>query len=119
MQLFIRCPTGKTLVVQPTSATTTVAELKALVSSKCGVEPGKQRLLYERHQLSDEKSLGEYGIENDATIMLALRLRGGDGATLLLIYCVLSTIGVLSYAKVKRDAQKRRMEEDPLPQKEH
>ena len=41
----------------------------------------QQRLIFAREQLKDERTISEYGIQNDVTFHLVLRLRGGGGDT--------------------------------------
>lgn len=39
----------------------------------------QQRLIYAGNQLSDECTIASYGINNEETLHLVLRLRGGSG----------------------------------------
>ena len=53
------------------------------IHKKCGIPPGDQRLLYGSKELEEKKDrivftkLQSYGIVNNSTIMLVVRLPGG------------------------------------------
>ena len=76
-QIFYRNLTGKTVALEIDSTTTTVRELKALIEAKEDIPPDEQRLLLGGKQLEDGCRLEECGIQKEATLDLALRLRGG------------------------------------------
>jgi hypothetical protein len=54
-----------------------VCTLKELIQDKEGIPPDKQGLLFAGKQLEDERTIGEYNIQNEAKIHLVLSLRGG------------------------------------------
>ncbi|CAG8600702.1 5502_t:CDS:2 [Acaulospora colombiana] len=51
--------------------------LKDKVQDKESIRPDDQRLLYGGHQLEDNRTLEDYGIQKDSTVWLVLRLPGG------------------------------------------
>ncbi len=53
-----------------------IIENPKMIETK-GIPPEKQRLIFAGMQLEDNKTLAEYKIQNDSTIHLVLRLRGG------------------------------------------
>lgn len=73
-QFFVRTLTGNTLVFSH-SPTMTVLALKQEIQNKQQVPVDQQRLVFQGKQLDDTLKLSDYGIYNDATIHLVLRLR--------------------------------------------
>eukprot|EP00607_Mallomonas_marina_P002834 CAMPEP_0182427732 /NCGR_PEP_ID=MMETSP1167-20130531/19035_1 /TAXON_ID=2988 /ORGANISM="Mallomonas Sp, Strain CCMP3275" /LENGTH=131 /DNA_ID=CAMNT_0024610173 /DNA_START=385 /DNA_END=780 /DNA_ORIENTATION=+ len=79
MQVFVKTLTGKTITVdcEPDES---VESLKAKIQEKEGVAPDQQRIIFGGKQLDALKSLSDYDIDDDSTLHLVLRLRGGRGA---------------------------------------
>ncbi|QJX71013.1 hypothetical protein F-liban_265 [Faustovirus] len=82
MELFVKTMTGKTLsilfdIVEFPKAT--VDQLKTAIETKEGVPKDQQRLIFAGKQLEDGKLLSSYGITEQSTIHLVMRLRGGGG----------------------------------------
>jgi len=76
MQVFVKTLTGKTITLE-IPAQKTVYEMKLQIQDKEGIPPDQQRLIFAGKQLEDDHSLGSYGIKDDSTLHLVLRLRGG------------------------------------------
>ena len=55
----------------------TVLSLKQKIRERATVSPEEQRLVYAGKQLKDERTLGDYNIQNHSTIYLVIRLGGG------------------------------------------
>jgi hypothetical protein len=93
MQIFVTpLGWGKTITlhVEPTN---TIAVVKTLLKNLLGIPKAEQRLIYNGEHLEDERTLSEYGIQNETVLSLVARALGG--------------------APKKRQ---RRAEEEPIPQ---
>jgi hypothetical protein len=76
MQILIRTVSSQFLVLT-VSADTTVLQLKQAIEVRNGTLVRMQALLYGAKPLIDERTLGDYGIIDNSTVQLTLRLLGG------------------------------------------
>ena len=85
MQIFVKGLDGNTITfeVEYGPYGTTILHFKKLLALKlqergCGdFPPHIMRLLYSSKQLEDDKTFWNYNIQNEVTLHLLLRLRGG------------------------------------------
>lgn len=80
IQIFIKLLEGKHYCVRLRKATS-IQELKKEIQGHHGIPEWLQNLIYSGFNLQDNKTLQHYGIANDSTINLTLRLRGGSSGT--------------------------------------
>jgi len=76
MQVFVKTLSGKTISVE-CEPDESIESLKAKIMEKEGVPPDQQRIIFGGKQLDTQKNLSDYDIDDDDTLHLVLRLRGG------------------------------------------
>ncbi|KAI9495569.1 ubiquitin-like protein, partial [Zychaea mexicana] len=75
-QLFVVTLTGKTTVCR-IRLDQTVSDLKQIMEAKTGLPGDQQRMVYMTKQLQENQTLAYYRIQNESTLHLVPRLRGG------------------------------------------
>ena len=73
MELFVKTMTGKTVSIEAEEGET-IEEIKAKITEKEGIPAEQQRLIFGGQQLEDAKTLEDYGVDEDDTFHLVLRL---------------------------------------------
>lgn len=68
--------TGEIVQIWINSFDMTISELKEEISIKGGIPSDEQRLFYATRQLEDYRSLADYNIRPESTLLAVPRLRG-------------------------------------------
>ena len=77
MDIFVKSITSKTIALR-VEGNDRVSHLKEKIFMKEGIKTESQSLIYSGKQMQDDRTLNEYGVRQDATIHLVLRLLGGS-----------------------------------------
>ena len=78
MRIFIKTLPGRMITIQVNDLDT-IEYVKAKIQDRLSVPIDNQRLIYGTQQLDSNKTLSDYGVERNATIVLLVILLGGPG----------------------------------------
>ena len=77
MTIYVKTLTRKTITFHNVDPSNTSDMIKQKIMDKEGIPSDQQRLIFTGKQLEDERTLAYYNIQNESTLHLVLRLRGG------------------------------------------
>jgi len=75
MQIFVKSPAGQTFALE-VSASASIESVKAMIEAATGVAASACHLVADK-MLEEGSTLGEYGIQTEATIHVVLAVDGG------------------------------------------
>lgn len=82
MTIFLKTLIGRTFVVTCVSSDT-ILDVKQKVQAQEGIPIDQQKLTFAANQLVDDRTLSYYNIQNQSTLDILLKLRGGKPVILL------------------------------------
>ena len=76
IQVFVKTLNGKTITLS-TDRSEFIYNIKLTIAKKTAIPPDHQRIIFAGKQLEDDHAISDYSIQQNSTLYLVLRLRGG------------------------------------------
>lgn len=78
-QIFVKMLDGKTITINDVTSKSSILSIMKAIEAKEALPANSQRLIFAGKQLERDKTAGDYNLQKEITLHMALRLNGGKG----------------------------------------